>query len=289
MQPNTGERARGWLRRTRQSRWRDPNRRDRQVRLSRTPPPQWCPEALPSQGVAVQECHHGPNVDFDSRTPAEPQAGAGACRTGADDRGHAPSSPCGGAGALYGRAPAAAVAGPRRPCSFRLWRSSGVAGWQGSGGRRARRPMTTYVESSALVAVYVSSGFRRRRARPSAPRSKCRSRCCTSSGSKTPSRCSPAEARSPARNDAVHEDVEAQRLLLTQVEWDDVSVKAHESSTNWVDTPRGCSLEVSICFTLQGRFCSRRGRSSRQTIGSSPWRKATGLRTIDVRVDRGRR
>jgi hypothetical protein len=81
-------------------------------------------------------------------------------------------------------------------------------------------------------------------------------------------------AISSAEHDAVRgqlrEDVEAQRLLLTQVEWDDIFMKAREFSATYTARLFTGSLDL---LHVAAALYSRRGRSSRQTIGSSPWRR----------------
>jgi predicted nucleic acid-binding protein len=148
--------------------------------------------------------------------------------------------------------------------------------------------MTTYVDSSALVALYVPERFSdaaRKAVQSSSqvPFTRLHELEVSNAFALLAGRGAITSTEHDAVRGQLREDVEGQRLLPTQVEWDDVFTKAGEFSathTTKLFTRSLDLLHIAAAHLLEMRsFVSA---DDRQLAVA----KATGLRTIDIKVHR---
>jgi predicted nucleic acid-binding protein len=151
--------------------------------------------------------------------------------------------------------------------------------------------MTTYVDSSALVALYVPERFSNAartvvRETPQVPFTRLHELEVANAFALLAGRGAITRTEHDAVRGQLGEDVAAQRLLPTQVEWDDVFAKAAEFSAAYTAQLFTRSLDllhVAAAHLLETRsFVSA---DDRQLAVA----KASGLRTIDIKVERRRR
>jgi predicted nucleic acid-binding protein len=151
--------------------------------------------------------------------------------------------------------------------------------------------MTTYVDSSALVAVYVSEQFSKaaRKAVGAAqqvPFTLLHELEVGNAFALLAGRGAISRAEHDAVRGQLREDLEAQRLLPTQIEWDDVFMKAREFSAT--HTARLFTRSLDLLHVATAHLLETRSFVSaddRQLAVA----KATGLKTIDIKVERRRR
>jgi predicted nucleic acid-binding protein len=148
--------------------------------------------------------------------------------------------------------------------------------------------MTTYVDSSALVALYVPERFSNaaRKAVQSTsqlPFTRLHDLEVSNAFALLAGRGSLNSTEHEAIRRQLREDVEGQRLLPTEIEWEDVFTKAGEFSATHTAKLLTRSLDllhVAAAHLLEMQsFVSA---DDRQLAVA----KATGLRTIDIKVER---
>ena len=151
--------------------------------------------------------------------------------------------------------------------------------------------MTIYVDSSALVALYVPERFSNAarkavRATPQVPFTRLHELEVANAFALLAGRGAITSTEHDAIRGQLREDVEGQRLLPTQVEWDDVFTKAEEFSATY--TARLFTRSLDLLHVAAAHLLGTRSFVSaddRQLAVA----KATRLRTIDIKVEPHRR
>jgi predicted nucleic acid-binding protein len=151
--------------------------------------------------------------------------------------------------------------------------------------------MTTYVDSSALVALYVPERFSNAarnavRAAPQVPFTHLHELEVGNAFALLVGRGAITSTEHDAVRRQLREDVEGQRLLPTQIDWDEVFTKAAEFSTTY--TARLFTRSLDLLHVAAAHLLDTRSFVSaddRQLAVA----KATGLKTIDIKVERRRR